>query len=143
MVHLVLLSLVLTSPPALLFYDFFLTLDWEVARYWGSSLTLPNVLFFLNRYGTLFGTIPVVFLFFWTAEPTPNKLLVSKSAVIRCVLTHVADVYPMPTLMNRQSDTVPYSCQHLHSYHQYFAIANQVLVGGAFALLRCRLKLTV
>ncbi|KAJ6576046.1 hypothetical protein DFH09DRAFT_1311495 [Mycena vulgaris] len=83
----------------LLFYDYFLTLDWEVARYWGSILTVPNVLFFLNRYGTLFGTIPVVFQFFWTADPTPNKL-----AVLQI-------------------------CQHLHSYHQYFAVVTQILIG--------------
>ncbi|KAJ7121576.1 hypothetical protein C8R44DRAFT_786490 [Mycena epipterygia] len=80
----------------LLFYDYFLTLDWEVARYWGSTFTAPNVLFFLNRYGTLFGTIPVVIQNFWTIESTPSKLAI---------------------------------CGHLHSYHQYFAVVTQILIG--------------
>ncbi|KAJ7101344.1 hypothetical protein B0H15DRAFT_796166 [Mycena belliarum] len=59
---------------ALLFYDYFLTLEWEVSRYWGSRLTVPNALFYLNRYATLLGTIPVVIQYFWMAAPTPNKL---------------------------------------------------------------------
>ncbi|KAJ7484783.1 hypothetical protein B0H11DRAFT_2231460 [Mycena galericulata] len=73
-----------------LFYDYFLTLDWEVSRYWGSALTAPNGLFYLNRYGTLFGTIPVVVKYFWTTESTPHKIA---------------------------------------SYHQYFAVVTQIIVG--------------
>ncbi|KAJ7488191.1 hypothetical protein FB451DRAFT_1226641 [Mycena latifolia] len=80
----------------LLFYDYFLTFEWEVSRYWGSRWTVPNVLFFLNRYGTLLGTIPLVLQYFWVAEPTLQKLAI---------------------------------CEHLHSYHQYFAVATQILIG--------------
>ncbi|KAJ7022848.1 hypothetical protein C8F04DRAFT_1194118 [Mycena alexandri] len=65
-------------------YDHLLTLEWEISRYWGEAftLTVPNVLFFANRYGTLFGNIPVI---------------------------------------------IP--CHKLVSYHQYFIVATQLLVG--------------
>ncbi|KAJ7917155.1 hypothetical protein B0H13DRAFT_2322583 [Mycena leptocephala] len=46
---------------SLLYYDYALTFGWEVSRYWGLAATAPNVLFFLNRYGMLLGTVPVVF----------------------------------------------------------------------------------
>nr|GAT48528.1 predicted protein [Mycena chlorophos] len=59
------------SPFVVLIYDHLLTLDDEVARYWprrrrdGSGeqdnrLTFGSVLFFLNRYTALLGTIPVL-----------------------------------------------------------------------------------
>ncbi|KAJ7744587.1 hypothetical protein B0H16DRAFT_1724457 [Mycena metata] len=72
------------SPFTLLVYDHLLTLEWEISRYWGEAftLTVPNVLFFANRYGTLFGNIPVI---------------------------------------------IP--CHKLESYHQYFIVATQLLVG--------------
>ncbi|KAJ7429736.1 hypothetical protein B0H11DRAFT_2141427 [Mycena galericulata] len=81
----------------LLFYDYFLTFEWEISRYWssGSKITWPTVLFFLNRYGSLLGNIPVVIQTFWTTPSTPQK-----SA----------------------------------SYHQYFLIAIQVLVGALLIL---------
>ncbi|KAJ7238242.1 hypothetical protein C8J57DRAFT_974731, partial [Mycena rebaudengoi] len=53
---------------AILFYEYFLTLDWEVSRFWGTAFTFTwaNMLFFANRYGTLIGNIPVVVQYFWT-----------------------------------------------------------------------------
>ncbi|KAJ7488259.1 hypothetical protein FB451DRAFT_1167715 [Mycena latifolia] len=59
---------------AILFYDYFLTLEWEISRYWGSTYAWPNILFFTNRYGTLLGNIPVVMEYFWTGESTPTKI---------------------------------------------------------------------
>ncbi|KAJ7245637.1 hypothetical protein B0H12DRAFT_1127396 [Mycena haematopus] len=59
---------------SILFYDFFLTLDWEIARYWGTPLTWPNALFFANRYGTLLGNIPVVMEYFWSEESSAHKI---------------------------------------------------------------------
>ncbi|KAJ7466818.1 hypothetical protein B0H11DRAFT_2239687 [Mycena galericulata] len=81
----------------LLFYDYFLTLEWEISRYWGSKITWPTVLFFLNRYGTLLGNIPVVIQTFWTTPSTPEK-------------------------------------SSLESYHQYFLIIIQVVVGTLLVL---------
>ncbi|KAJ7101308.1 hypothetical protein B0H15DRAFT_927151 [Mycena belliarum] len=60
---------VLTSfhgEPGLLFYDYFLTLGWEASCYWGARFTWPTLLFFVNRYGTLLGNIPIVLEIFWT-----------------------------------------------------------------------------
>ncbi|KAJ6503890.1 hypothetical protein C8R45DRAFT_974009 [Mycena sanguinolenta] len=59
---------------SILFYDFFLTLDWEISRYWGTPLTWPNALFFANRYGTLLGNIPVVMEYFWSENSSPRKI---------------------------------------------------------------------
>ncbi|KAJ7886802.1 hypothetical protein B0H14DRAFT_2696799 [Mycena olivaceomarginata] len=58
---------------ALLYYEYFITLELEVSRFWGLRLNVPNVLFFANRYGMLLGTIPIVVQYFWTTEPTPHK----------------------------------------------------------------------
>ncbi|KAJ7888322.1 hypothetical protein B0H14DRAFT_2693571 [Mycena olivaceomarginata] len=62
----------------LLFYDFLLTLDWEISRYWGARISLSKFLFFLNRYGTLLGNIPVVVQRFWTTPGSPEKTTVCR-----------------------------------------------------------------
>ncbi|KAJ7214450.1 hypothetical protein GGX14DRAFT_610916 [Mycena pura] len=62
-----------TPVPALLFYDYFLTLEWEVSRYWRRGITSPSVLFFANRYGTLLGNIPIILLSFWNSPASPSK----------------------------------------------------------------------
>ncbi|KAJ7624786.1 hypothetical protein FB45DRAFT_924211 [Roridomyces roridus] len=80
----------------LLYYDYFLTLGAEVERYWWNGWSWPTILFFLNRYVNVFGTILVAFQYFWTTESTPHKIQI---------------------------------CSSLHSYHQYFAIVTQVIVG--------------
>ncbi|KAF8175464.1 hypothetical protein K438DRAFT_1608527, partial [Mycena galopus ATCC 62051] len=76
---------------SLLFYDFFLTLDVEISRYWNSAPKFGTLLFFANRYVALLGNIPVVIENLWTT--------------------------PIPR------------CQHLETYHQYFIIVTQLLVG--------------
>nr|GAT51963.1 predicted protein [Mycena chlorophos] len=86
---------------SLLYYDFFLTLPWEVARYWESGPraafgTVPNVLFFANRYGMLLGNVPVAFMYFWATEGTERKLQI---------------------------------CDDLNSFHQYFVVIAQIVVG--------------
>ncbi|KAJ7321260.1 hypothetical protein DFH08DRAFT_889449 [Mycena albidolilacea] len=85
-------------PFALLVYDCLLTLDWEISRYWSEAftLTVPNVLFFANRYGTLLGNIPVIIPYFWTSQSLAEKIT---------------------------------TCQNLVSYHQYFIVGTQLLVG--------------
>ncbi|KAJ7269090.1 hypothetical protein C8J57DRAFT_1181211 [Mycena rebaudengoi] len=81
----------------LLFYDYFLTFEWEVSRYWARlNLSWATILFFLNRYGTLLGNIPVVIQYFWTTPSTPEKTAV-------CIL--------------------------LESYHAYFILVIQIIVG--------------
>ncbi|KAJ7131508.1 hypothetical protein C8R43DRAFT_1110720 [Mycena crocata] len=96
----------------LLFYDYFLTLEWEVSRYWRTSFTWPNILFFANRYGTLLGNIPVVIQYFWSTAGTPEKI----------------------TMCGLQSSEKIIQCSHLESYHQYFIIATQVMVAAMLTL---------
>ncbi|KAF7300525.1 hypothetical protein HMN09_00937000 [Mycena chlorophos] len=76
------------SPFVVLVYDHLLTLDDEVARYWprrrrdGSGdqdnrLTFGSVLFFLNRYTALLGTIPVLAEFLLsTDDPAKHSMCV-------------------------------------------------------------------
>ncbi|KAJ7429731.1 hypothetical protein B0H11DRAFT_2264934 [Mycena galericulata] len=89
----------------LLFYDYFLTFEWEISRYWssGSKISWPTVLFFLNRYGSLLGNIPVTFLGNFTLIFTPGQRLTK-------------------------------ICIRLESYHQYFLIAIQLVVGVLLVL---------
>ncbi|KAK7046530.1 hypothetical protein R3P38DRAFT_73715 [Favolaschia claudopus] len=52
----------------LLYYDYILTLRQEVSRYWGTRITWATFLFYLNRYGCIFATLPVILENFWTSE---------------------------------------------------------------------------
>ncbi|KAF8176249.1 hypothetical protein K438DRAFT_2022725 [Mycena galopus ATCC 62051] len=98
-------------PFTLLVYDHLLTLDWEISRYWGEAFapTMPNVLFFANRYGTLFGNIPVIIPYFWNTQSLAGK-------ITTCGLSY-------------------FSCRSLESFHQYFIVGTQLLV-GVMLLLR-------
>ncbi|KAF7319601.1 MCU domain-containing protein [Mycena chlorophos] len=97
----------------LLLYDYALTLDWEVSRYWSrrSNLNWPTFLFYLNRYGTLAGNIPVALTAFWTSVPTASKVKV-RVFVSASSQTHLFT-----------------SCKALDSYHQYFVILSQIVIG--------------
>ncbi|KAF7334564.1 hypothetical protein MVEN_02286300 [Mycena venus] len=115
---------------SLLFYDFFLTLDAEISRYWGAPIKFPTILFFANRYGTLFGNIPAVIQNFWTTESTPRKIMVNRPTAfvssnvlifLRCAVACCRCVRLLKKRIHR--------CQHLETYHQYFIIATQILVG--------------
>ncbi|KAF8229370.1 hypothetical protein L208DRAFT_1016555, partial [Tricholoma matsutake] len=58
----------------LLVYEYFLMFSREVERFWNSQRpTWPVVFFFLNRYLTLFGHVPIVFETLWYSTAT-NKL---------------------------------------------------------------------
>ncbi|KAJ7613239.1 hypothetical protein B0H17DRAFT_1341329 [Mycena rosella] len=90
----------------LLFYEYFLTLDWEVSRYWTVKFQAANLLFYANRYLALLGNILVVFQNFWT---TP-------SSTAKSLLFHLT------------------ACSSVETYHQYFILANQFLVGAMLIL---------
>ncbi|KAJ7624909.1 hypothetical protein FB45DRAFT_924514, partial [Roridomyces roridus] len=87
------------GPFTLVVYDYLLTIDDEIDRFWrhGGFFTFGTALFILNRYMTLLGTVPIVAEFTLT---TTNP-------------------------MNFQ---VRVLCSDLHQYHQYFAVASQLLV---------------
>ncbi|CAK5272698.1 unnamed protein product [Mycena citricolor] len=48
------------SPFTLLCYEYLITLDDEIARYWSAGRSWGSALFFLNRYVALLGSVPVV-----------------------------------------------------------------------------------
>ncbi|KDR76380.1 hypothetical protein GALMADRAFT_247831 [Galerina marginata CBS 339.88] len=69
---------------SILYYDYFLTLSLECSRFWASRrLTWASTFFYLNRYLSLFGHVPVAFQYFWRI-PGPNRL----ERCIRFLLFH-------------------------------------------------------
>ncbi|KAJ6614773.1 hypothetical protein B0H10DRAFT_2043999 [Mycena sp. CBHHK59/15] len=60
-------------PFTILLYDYVLTLDQEVARFWCKGLTWGSFFFYLNRYTSLFGTIPILVEFFLTTTDPSKK----------------------------------------------------------------------
>jgi len=79
----------------ILYYDYFLTLSWEVDRVWKTSgLSWATAFFYFNRYVCLLGHIPVIFEYFWsTSNPRKHEI-----------------------------------CHDLHNFHQFLAVAIQVVV---------------
>jgi len=63
-------------PFTLLVHEYCITFTLEVERFWVSSrLTWASFLFFLNRYFTLFGHIPVVAEYFlYSAAPNTTRI---------------------------------------------------------------------
>ncbi|KAJ8483282.1 hypothetical protein ONZ45_g14656 [Pleurotus djamor] len=62
---------------AILFYDYLLTFDLEVERFWRRpKLSLVPILFFVNRYGVLLGYVPTVVMLL-----RPEFLLPGNSAL--------------------------------------------------------------
>ncbi|KAL0570937.1 hypothetical protein V5O48_011021 [Marasmius crinis-equi] len=58
----------------LLYYEYLITFEAEVTRIWAhTTLNTPTVIFYLNRYVTLFGHIPIVVQYFWTAPGSDFK----------------------------------------------------------------------
>ena len=63
LVHMLISSLA----AAILYFDFFLTLPAEVDRYWtGNGCSWASLLFFMNRYMSIFCHIPIIYEFFWS-----------------------------------------------------------------------------
>jgi len=86
----------------ILYYDYALTLSMEVERFWTfQSFTWASFLFFLNRYLSVVGHLPVFVEFFWTTPDPAAKFN---------------------------------DCQYLQSYHQYFVLVLQLVVGALLIL---------
>ncbi|CAK5284733.1 unnamed protein product [Mycena citricolor] len=58
----------------LIVYDYLLTLDWEVARYWGTPFSWPTFFYYLNRYLTLLGNSSILVDYVWGGQLTPAKI---------------------------------------------------------------------
>lgn len=84
---------------SILYYDYLLTLPLEIDRFWfnrQASCSWASFLFFLNRYVSLFGHIPIAMEYLWTGNLDLKEKM----------------------------------CSPLQSYHQYFAILSQLIVGA-------------
>lgn len=56
--------------PAILYYDFVLTIPQEVERYWKRRLSWGSALFFLNRYSSVLSHIPIIYEYYWNVSQT-------------------------------------------------------------------------
>nr|GAT61388.1 predicted protein [Mycena chlorophos] len=76
----------------LLFYDYFITLEAEVTRFWqrGRKTTLASTLFFTNRYIALLGNFPVIVMYFWYSTPSESKTEFLTAGLSSCVLMPMA-----------------------------------------------------
>jgi len=64
--------------PALLYYDWILTLPKEIIQFWKLPITLPAFLFFINRYLPIAGFIVGTLAYFtetFSSEVSPQNLL--------------------------------------------------------------------
>ncbi|KAG6906223.1 hypothetical protein DXG01_015133 [Tephrocybe rancida] len=69
----------------ILYYDYALTLPAEIDRFWSTrTISWVSGFYYLNRYLTLFGHIPVVVQNYWAFE---GPSLVQVSTVVRCLWT--------------------------------------------------------
>ena len=94
------------NPAAILYYDYLLTLSWEVERVWKTSgLNWGAGLFYLNRYVGLLGHIPVIFEYFWSTS-NPRKYDVSESIMVCpqfASKANVLDVSEFPITIEKAS----------------------------------------
>ena len=51
-------------PSAILYFDYSLTFITEVQRFWTRHVSTASFIFFLNRYFTLLGHVPVMYEFY-------------------------------------------------------------------------------
>ncbi|KAF8193275.1 hypothetical protein K438DRAFT_1969759 [Mycena galopus ATCC 62051] len=84
----------------ILYYDYGLTLNEEIAVYWGTPLpTWGSALFYLNRYVSMVGnTVPIVMGNFWSPRMDPQRKV--------------------------------QACTAMQTYHQYFSIVAQIFVAA-------------
>ena len=63
--------------PAILYYDFILTLPLEVERYWTGSYSWASTFFFVNRYMSVLSHGPVIYEFFALIPEEVRSMFVS------------------------------------------------------------------
>ncbi|TBU51490.1 hypothetical protein BD310DRAFT_953238 [Dichomitus squalens] len=59
---------------AILYFDYALTLGREVERFWKGRFALASFVFYLNRYLSLTGHIPVIYEFYWVDDQSVSIL---------------------------------------------------------------------
>ncbi|KAJ7167027.1 hypothetical protein C8R46DRAFT_1351221 [Mycena filopes] len=103
-------------PFTILVYEYLLTLAREASDFWQTPFTYASFFFYLNRYTSLLGTLPIVVQYFSTTTDQ------SKQPVRRRLLCLFRPC--VPRLINELAQL----CRALRAYHQYFALLSQVLV---------------
>ncbi|PIL26040.1 hypothetical protein GSI_11794 [Ganoderma sinense ZZ0214-1] len=53
-----------TATFTILYFDYVITFGTEVERFWATRFSSPSSVFYLNRYLSLFGHIPIVYQFY-------------------------------------------------------------------------------
>ncbi|KAG6907218.1 hypothetical protein DXG01_009874 [Tephrocybe rancida] len=71
--------------PAILYYDYALTLPAEIDRFWSTrTISWVSGFYYLNRYLTLFGHIPVMVQQYWAFEgPSVTQAIVGILLIMR------------------------------------------------------------
>uniref|UniRef100_A0A8H7XPW1 DUF6533 domain-containing protein n=1 Tax=Psilocybe cubensis TaxID=181762 RepID=A0A8H7XPW1_PSICU len=111
----------LTEVTALLILEYCGTFEQEVERFWKvGGLSWASGFFYLNRYAVLLGHIPVMIEYFWSTS-NPRKIQVGLDFyTFHCISSSFGALL----IFERQI------CHQLQSYHQYFAVAVQILVSS-------------
>ncbi|KAI0351649.1 hypothetical protein OH77DRAFT_1523985 [Trametes cingulata] len=104
---------------ALLYYDFVLTIPQEVERYWTGAFSLPSLLFFLNRYMSVIGHVPVIIEFFGVL-PEPVSVTIE-------FLTSPTVSYPLTWDVEQR-------CREFQQYHRIISIVIQGVVAALLVL---------
>ncbi|KAJ7023654.1 hypothetical protein C8F04DRAFT_1401594 [Mycena alexandri] len=65
-------------PLTVLVYEYLLTLEYEASTFWGTRLTWGSFFFYLNRYTSLFGTLPILIQYYSTTTD-PRKQAVCQA----------------------------------------------------------------
>ncbi|KAH9916254.1 uncharacterized protein BXZ73DRAFT_105884 [Epithele typhae] len=76
----------------ILYYDYFLTLGPEVDRYWKGGFSLVSCGYFLNRYLSLFGHVPVMIEFYMLHDEVMSVHLCTRFQVYHQLLSGVTQV---------------------------------------------------
>ncbi|KAF8994455.1 hypothetical protein BDQ17DRAFT_1366787 [Cyathus striatus] len=77
----------------ILFYDYFLTLPEEVERFWKTKrISWASTFFYLNRYLSLLGHIPVAFQIFWESRASERLNLLSYHQYLAVVIQIIVGI---------------------------------------------------
>ncbi|KDR79152.1 hypothetical protein GALMADRAFT_137042 [Galerina marginata CBS 339.88] len=102
---------------AIIYYDYLLTLPAEYSRYWTGKrkISFASIMFYLNRYLTFLGHIPVILQVFW-AE--------SDASHIELSTRHHCQGLILP----------PDSCVGLTKFHKYLVSIGNIVIGVCLIL---------
>lgn len=124
-------------------FDYALTFEEEVTRYWATGLTWGTALFYINRYSALIGTIPIlVELQLTTIDP--NKMVVRTRRLHRRLISFLhcrsrCEISFQSKYCWMVNSSVT-RCKAFRHYHALFVLLSQILVAGALRFVYVRRK---